>query len=177
MSELTTVARPYARAAFEFAISNNNIEAWSDMLFFAAEVAQDATMAKILICDKAPQELASIFMSICDDQLDEKGQNFIRILAENGRLSVLPRVAQLYAELEIDYKKEINVDVVSAYALSKKQQTELSKSLEKRLARKVNLNCSIDKSLIAGMVITAGDLVIDSTASGQLNRLSHTLQS
>ena len=177
MSELTTVARPYARAAFEFAVSDNNIEAWSTMLFFASEVAQDATMANILTCDKAPQELAKLFLSICDGQLNENGQNFIKILAENGRLSVLPRVAQLFAELENEHKKEINADVVSAYALSKKQQTELSKSLEKRLARKVNLNCSIDKTLIAGMVITAGDLVIDSTASGQLTRLSHTLQS
>ena len=177
MSELTTVARPYARAAFEFAVSNNNIEAWSTMLFFASEVAQDATMASILTCDKAPQELAKLFLGICDDQLNENGQNFIKILAENGRLSVLPRVAQLFAELENEHKKEINADVVSAYVFSKKQQTELSKSLEKRLARKVNLNCSIDKSLITGMVITAGDLVIDSTASSQLSRLSHTLQS
>ena len=177
MSELTTVARPYARAAFEFAVNNNNIEAWSAMLFFAAEVAQDATMANILTRDKAPQELANLFISVCDDQLDENGQNLIKVLAENGRLSVLPRVAQLYADLETEYKKEIDADVVSAYALSKAQKNELSISLEKRLARKVNLNCSIDKALIAGMVITAGDLVIDSTASGQLTRLSHTLQS
>lgn len=177
MSELTTVARPYARAAFEFAVSNNNIEAWSTMMLFAAEVAQNATMANILTRDKAPKELADLFINVCGDQLDENGQNFIKVLAENGRLSVLPRVTQLFCELETEYKKEIDVNVVSAYALSKAQLNELSKSLEKRLARKVNLNCSIDKSLIAGMVITAGDLVIDSTASGQLSRLSHTLQS
>jgi F-type H+-transporting ATPase subunit delta len=98
-------------------------------------------------------------------------------MAENGRLSVLPRVAQLYADLEAEHKQEMDVTVVSAYALSKKQKIELGQSLEKRLARKVNLNCSIDKTLITGMVITAGDLVIDSTAKGQLNRLSNTLQS
>jgi len=177
MSELTTVARPYARAAFEFAVSNNNVAAWSDMLIFVSQVAQDATVAKILTRDTAPQELAELFINICADQLDENGQNFIKVLAENGRLSVLPRVAQLFADLETEYKQEIDADVVSAYALSKTQQNQLSKSLEKRLARKVNLNCSIDKSLIAGMVITAGDLVIDSTASGQLIRLSNTLQS
>jgi len=177
MSELTTVARPYARAAFEFAASNKNIEAWSTMLSFVSEVAQDAAMANILTRDKAPQELAELFLNICADQLDENGQNFIKVLAENGRLSVLPRVTQLFAELETEYNKEVEADVVSAYALTKTQQNELSKSLEKRLARKVNLNCSIDKTLIAGMVITAGDLVIDSTASGQLTRLSNTLQS
>jgi len=177
MSELTTVARPYARAAFEFAVEHKNIKAWSEMLAFAASVVKNPTMADLLKGERAAQELASLFINVCDDQLDKHGQNFIKIMAENGRLSVLPRVTELYADLEAELKKEIDVTVVSAYALSKKQKDELSKSLEKRLARKVNLNCSIDKSLIAGMVITAGDLVIDSTAKGQLNRLSGTLQS
>jgi F-type H+-transporting ATPase subunit delta len=177
MSELTTVARPYARAAFEFAVDNNKIEAWSEMLFFTSEVVKNPTMVKILTKDKAAQELAKIFINVCENQLDENGQNFIKIMAENGRLSVLPRVAQLFADLEDEYKKQIDVIIVSAYALSKKQKDELSQSLEKRLARKVNLNCSIDKTLIAGMVITAGDLVIDSTAKGQLARLSNALQS
>ena len=177
MSELTTVARPYARAAFEFAVDNNNIEAWSKMLFFTAEVVNNPTMVKILTSDKAAQELANLFLNVCENQLDENGQNFIKLMAENGRLSVLPRVAELYASLEDEYKKQIDVKVVSAYTLSKKQKDELSISLEKRLARKVNLNCSIDKALITGMVITAGDLVIDSSAKGQLTRLSNALQS
>lgn len=177
MSELTTVARPYARAAFEFAVTHNNIDAWSSMLLFAAEVAKNATMADVLTRDKAPQDVANLFINVCDDQLDEYGQNFIKILAENGRLSVLPRIAQLYAELEHEHKKEINVDVVSAYELSNSQLIELSKALEKRLARKINLNCNVNETLIAGMVITAGDLVIDSSAIGQLNRLATTLQS
>jgi F-type H+-transporting ATPase subunit delta len=177
MSELTTVARPYARATFELAVDNNNIEAWSEMLFFAAEVVANPTIAAMLSGTKTTQELADVLINICDDRLDKSGQNLINIMAENGRLSILPHVAKLYAELVTAHNKEIDVIVVSAYALSKKQKDELSKSLEKRLARKVNLNCSIDKSLIAGMVITAGDLVIDSTAIGQLNRLSDTLQS
>ena len=172
MSELTTVARPYARAAFEFAVENNNISAWS-----GAAVVKDPTMVEILKSDKATKELAELFINVCAQQLDQNGQNLMKVMAENGRLSVLPRVTELFAELEDEYKKEIDVDIISAYALSKKQKTELSISLEKRLARKVNLNCSIDKTLITGMVITAGDLVIDSTAKGQLNRLSHALQS
>ena len=177
MSELTTVARPYARAAFEFAVDNNNIEAWSEMLLFTAEVVENPTMVNILTSDKTAQDLAELFLNVCQDQLDESGQNFIKIMAGNGRLRVLPRVAQLFAGLEDEYKKQVDVNVVCAYALSKKQQDELSNSLEKRLARKVNLHCSIDKTLVAGMEITAGDLVIDSSAKGQLIRLSNTLQS
>ncbi len=177
MSELTTVARPYARAAFEFAVEQNKIDAWSEMLFFAAEVVNNEAMAQILTSEKAAKELADLFIDVCADQLDEAGQNLVKVMAENGRLSVLPRVAELYADLQAEHNKEIDVVVVSAYALAKNQKDELSKSLEKRLARKVNLNCSIDKALITGMVITAGDLVIDSTAKGQLSRLSNTLQS
>ena len=177
MSELTTVARPYARAAFEFAVESKSIEVWSQMLFFAAQVANEPKVKKLLTSDKATQELADLFIQICGDQLDINGQNLIKLMAENGRLSVLPKVAQLFVKLEDAYNKEIDVSVVSAYALSKKQKEELCKSLEKRLELKVNLNCSIDKGLITGMVITAGDLVIDSTAIGQLNRLSDTLQS
>lgn len=177
MSELTTVARPYARAAFEFSVENNNVEAWADMLTFAASVASDATVAELLKGEKAAQKISDIFVDICEGQLDEYGLNFIKIMAENGRLSVLPRTAELFADLQAELKEEVDVNVVSAYVLSKKQQNELSLSLEKRLARKVNLNCSTDKSLITGMVITAGDLVIDSSAKGQLNRLSNTLQS
>ena len=177
MSELTTVARPYARAAFEFAVENKCIDTWSSMLQFSAEVVTNPTMAEILARDITAKELVNLFMSVCDGQLDEHGQNFIQIMAENGRLSVLPSVALLFSEFETALNMEIDVDVVSAYALSAKQKTQLSESLGKRLARKVNLNCSIDKALITGMVITAGDLVIDSTAMGQLNRLSNTLQS
>ena len=177
MSELTTVARPYARAAFEFAVESKSIEVWSQMLFFAAQVANEPKVKQLLTSDKATQELADLFVHICGDQLDINGQNLIKLMAENGRLSVLPKVAQLFVKLEDAYNKEIDVTVVSAYALSKKQKEELCKSLEKRLELKVNLNCSIDKGLITGMVITAGDLVIDSKAIGQLNRLSDTLQS
>ena len=177
MSELTTVARPYARAAFEFAVDNKSIDSWSSMLQFTAEVVNNPVMAELLTRDKTATELVNLFLSVCEGQLDEHGQNFIKIMAENGRLSALPRVALLFSELETARNMEIDVDVVAAYALSTKQKNEISESLEKRLARKVNLNCSIDKSLIAGMVITAGDLVIDSSAIGQLNRLSNTLQS
>jgi len=177
MSELTTVARPYARAAFEFAVENKCVDTWTAMLQFSAEVVNNPAMADVLARETTATELVNLFFSVCEGQLDEHGQNFIKVMAENGRLSVLPSVALLFSELETALNMEVDVNVVSAYALSEQQKIELSQSLEKRLARKVNLNCSIDETLIAGMVVTAGDLVIDSSAVGQLNRLSNTLQS
>ncbi|AGH79977.1 ATP synthase F1 subunit delta [Psychromonas sp. CNPT3] len=177
MSELTTVARPYARAAFEFANENNNIDTWYEMLVFASAIVENPTMAEILKSDRAKQEIGKLFIEVCSDQLDKNAQNLINVMVENGRLTALPTVTALFYDLVIKNKKEIDVNVVSAYVLSKKQKTELIAALEKRLALKVNINCSIDKTLITGMMITAGDLVIDSTAKSQLNRLFNTLQS
>jgi F-type H+-transporting ATPase subunit delta len=98
-------------------------------------------------------------------------------MAENGRLGILSTVSLLFAEYRNEWAKEVEADVVSATELSSEQQQQISVSLEKRLARKVKLNCSIDASLIGGVIIKSGDLVIDGSVSGKLSRLSEKLQS
>ena len=177
MSNLTTVARPYARAAFEYAFEHESISEWSTMLSFSALVADDATVKKMIESDKAPTYLANFFISICGDQLSLNGQNFIKSLAKNGRLSVLPRIAELFLTLEKEQEKAIDVNVTSAYVLNKQQIIKLTDSLEKGFNLKVNLNFSIDKSIIAGMVVTAGEFIIDSSVKTQLSRLSTALLS
>ncbi|MFO6424560.1 F0F1 ATP synthase subunit delta [Motilimonas sp. KMU-193] len=177
MSELTTIARPYAKAAFDFAVEKGNTEAWAEMLFFAAEVAKNDSIAQLLHGDRAGAELTEIFVSICEGQLDENGLNLIKVMAENGRLSVLPLVNDMYLALVAEYNQEVEANVVSSVELTKDQEAKIVASLEKRLARKVKLNCSVDKSLIGGVVITAGDLVIDGSVRGKLNRLADSLQS
>ena len=176
MSELTTVARPYANAAFDFAVENQAVDQWLGMLHFAAEVAQNEAVSELLSGMTAAETLADLFVKLCGEQLNENGQNFIKVLAENKRLQALPEILALYTELKAEYEKEIDVDVKSATALSQQQQDELSKSLEKRLARKVKLNCNVDAELIAGFVIQAGDMVIDGSVKSKLNRLSDALQ-
>ncbi|WP_278358111.1 F0F1 ATP synthase subunit delta, partial [Idiomarina abyssalis] len=104
-------------------------------------------------------------------------KNFVKVLAENERLPVLPAVSELYQTLRAEHDKEVTVDVKSAVKLLKAQQTALSKALEKRLQRKIKLNCSVDKSIIGGLVIEAGDTVIDGTLRGKLDRLAYALQS
>lgn len=177
MSELTTIARPYAKAAFDFAVEKGNTETWAEMLFFAAQVAQNESVAQLLKGDRAGAELTEMFLTICEGQLDENGQNLIKVMAENGRLSVLPLVSELYLGLVAEFKQEVEAGVVSATELTKDQEANIIASLEKRLARKVKLNCSVDKSLIAGLVITAGDLVIDGSVRGKIDRLADSLQS
>ena len=176
MSELTTVARPYAKAAFDFAVEKGAIEQWQQMLAFAAEVTLNPDMKNVLSSAMASEQLAQLFINICDEQLDENGQNLIKVLAENQRLVALPAISDLFDALKADYEKEIEVQVTAATELTEAQQTALSASLEKRLARKVKLHCNVDAALVAGMVIKAGDTVIDGSIKSKLSRLSDALQ-
>ncbi len=176
MSEWTTIARPYAQAAFDYAVENKNIAHWQEMLAFAAQVSVNDTIKSLLTGSLAAEKLAEVFNGVCGEQLDQEGQNLIMILAENRRLQALPDIALLFTQLKAEFEKEIDVDVTSAVKLTKAQQTSLSKSLETRLARKVKLNCSVDPELIAGVLIKAGDTVIDGSLRSKLNRLSDALQ-
>ena len=177
MSELTTVARPYAKAAFDFAIEANAVDNWLEMLVFAAEVSKDETITEYLSGGTSVEESQNIFLKICDEQLNSEGQNFIKIMAENKRLLVLPQVVEQFSELKAEYEKTIVVDITSAVELTAEKLTSLTAALEKRLARKVKLNCHVDASIVSGLVIKAGDMVIDGSVKNKLNRLATTMQS
>jgi F-type H+-transporting ATPase subunit delta len=177
MSDLTTTARPYAKAAFDFAVEANAIESWLEQLSFAAQVSQDNTIQTYLSGDVSVEQAITLFLNVCGEQVESKGQNFLKILAENHRLLALPQVLEQFCELKAEYEKTVNVDVTSAVELESTQTETLSTALEKRLARKVKLNCKVDKSIISGLIIQAGDMVIDGSVQGKLNRLSQSLQS
>ncbi|RUO75039.1 F0F1 ATP synthase subunit delta [Pseudidiomarina sediminum] len=177
MSELTTVARPYAKAAFDFALEQGAIEKWHEMIVFAAAVAKDEAMATFLSSAETLDKKVEVFINVCGEQLDEKGQNFVRLMAENDRLKALPAVEKLYSEFRADYEREIAVDVTAAVELTQQQQDNLAQTLEKRFSRKVKLNCSVDAAIVSGLYIKAGDTVIDGTVRGKLERLTHALQS
>lgn len=176
MSELTTVARPYAKAAFDFAVEHKAVDKWQQMLAFAGAVAENEEMHELLTGAMASEQLAEIFVNVGGDELDEHAQNLIKVLAENKRLLALPEISVMYDAYKAEFDKEVDVDVTSAAALSDTQQQELSKSLEQRLARKVKLNCNVDPDLIGGLVVKAGDTVIDGSVKSKLNRLSDALQ-
>ncbi|WP_116475437.1 F0F1 ATP synthase subunit delta [Zobellella maritima] len=175
--EMKTIARPYAKAAFDFAVENKAVENWLSMLSFAAEVASNEDMTHVLSSDLNAEKMAEVFLVVCGEQLDEHGQNLIKAMAANGRLSVLPAVVQEFVAMKTELDREVEADVVSATKLTKQQVAKIQASLEKRLERKVKLNCSVDKALMAGIIIKAGDMVIDGSVRGRLSRLAETLQS
>ena len=177
MSNLTNIARPYAKAAFEFALEQNALSGWQQMLAFAAEVAKDQQMGVFLRSNSTADTQASLFNQVCADQLDQPAQNLIMLMAENQRLLALPEVFAQFNELKDEHEREVNVDVIAATELSAAQQEKLAAALSKRLARNVKLNCSVDPNVVGGMLMKAGDMVIDGSIRGKLDRLITTLQS
>ena len=175
MSELTTIARPYAKAAFDFAIEQSAVEKWTEMLGFAAAVAEDETVKAYLSSSLSAQKLADTVISICGEQLDQYGQNLIRLMAENKRLSAISTVFEFKHYVE-EHQAIAEVEVTSAQPLNATQIEKIAAAMEKRLARKVKLNCNVDSSLIAGVVIRTEDFVIDGSSRGQLARLANELQ-
>ena len=181
MSELTTIARPYAKAVFDFAIEQRSIDKstvkkWEDMLGFLAEVIENDTMKDFLTSSFSAEKLADTVISICGEQVDQYGQNLIRLMAENKRLTVLPIVFKEFQHYVEEYNAIAEVQVTSAQPLSIAQQEKVAAAMEKKLARKIKLNCNVDTSLIAGVIIRTDDFVIDGSSRGQLNRLANELQ-
>lgn len=177
MSEVITVARPYAKAAFDVAVEHKALDKWLEMLTFAAEVARNDTVQGLLHGSVGTEKLGDLFVQICGDQLNEQGQNLIKVMAENGRLSVLPAVLTEFVALKSELEKQLDASVCSASPLSDADVAKIQASLEKRYGRTVKLNFSTDPSLMAGLVIKAGDEIIDASVRNKLNRLAEALQS
>ncbi len=179
MAESTTIARPYARAAFETAQAGKKkgLALWSDMLGLASAIAADAAMQRLLASPALDQrQKAELLIELCGDTLDPAGSNFIRLLADNHRLSLLPAIAQVYEQLRSDAEKTVEAEIIAAFEVSDEQRDKLAKVLRKRLGRDVTLSCRVDESLIGGAIIRAGDLVIDGSARSKLGKLASALR-
>jgi F-type H+-transporting ATPase subunit delta len=176
MAELATVARPYARAAFEHARGEDALGAWAEFLAAAASVVRDPQMAAVLGNPELPRErvveLLSEIVSSTGVTPDERQKNFLNLLAENHRLALLEAIAAAYALLRAEAERTIEIEVVSALALTDEQRGRLVKALAKRFERTVQLKESVDPELIGGAVIRAGDLVIDGSLKSRVEQLA-----
>lgn len=177
MSELITIARPYAKAAFDFAKKRHQILHWQQMLQFAAMVSKDSKMSSLFSSDTNPVTLAELFVAICGDTLDRHGQNFIKILSENKRLILLSEIFFLFNTYCAEQEEIVNVEIISAIKLGQRQIEKITLAVERRLSCHIKITNKINESLICGFVIRAGNLVIDSSIRGRLDRLTDFLQS
>ena len=178
MAERATIARPYAKAAFEYAREANAFADWSLGLRQAAEIVADPRVAPLT---KSPQwtatDLVSLITDVAGTNLNAGMQNFVRVLAENHRLLLLPEIAAHYEVLRSAVENTIDVEVVSAVPLDAAQADKLKQALSTRLKRLVRMQNSVDATLLGGAVVRAGDLVIDGSLKGRLARLATELTS
>jgi F-type H+-transporting ATPase subunit delta len=176
MAEKNTIARPYAQAAFEIAQADNDLKQWSDMLQLLAAVVSDDLMQSIIgNASIEINKVVDILLGVSGDQLTDKGKNFVKVLAESRRLTVLPEIAALYEAQRAEAEKTIEAEVASAFPLSDAQQQQIAAALKKRLGREVNLVARTDESIVGGAIVRAGDLVIDGSITGQLEKLAANL--
>ena len=178
MADLTTLARPYAKAAFEIARENNDLTNWSNMLSLAANVSSNNTVKSAISSPTLTADAqAAILVNLCGEELDQKGKNFISLLAENKRLTLLSEIAEIYEILRASEEKTIEVELTTAHETNPEVTEKLATALKNRLQREINLTSKVDASLIGGAVIRAGDTVIDSSVRGKLRKLAEAMNS
>jgi F-type H+-transporting ATPase subunit delta len=176
MAEATTTARPYAKALFEHALAVKQLAQWSAILQDLSLVLSDQ-QAKDFIDNPASTVAlqADLLRSIVPlaNYGEERAvvEHLIALLAQNKRLLLLPEIEQQYQVLRTEQEKTVTAKVSSFTELTSAQEQELIRSLSQRLQRQVVLDVSLDKSLLGGAVIYAGDLVIDGSVRGELNKL------
>lgn len=173
MAERLTLARPYAEAVFRLAEESKTLPKWSAVLGFLRALLADQELAAIV--GNPNVDDARTLTLICDiagDRIDEQARNLVRLLIDNGRLGLLDEISSQYEILRAEAEKTIEVEVRTAYMLDGGQQQAIASALEKRLGRSVSLNVQEDKNLIGGVLIRAGDLVIDGSIKGRLAQLA-----
>lgn len=169
----TTIARPYARAAFAVARDDGKAAQWSTALAFAARVAADPAVEGLLVHPALTDQDAVTLLA--PEGADGKFAAFIALLADNGRLGVLPEIAGMFEELRAEDERVVLATVTSAAELPEAEVEQIRSALARRFGREVKVETAIDEGLIGGAVISAGDVVIDGSLKGKLARLQSAL--
>jgi F-type H+-transporting ATPase subunit delta len=177
MAEPSTIARPYAEAAFRLADAQGKLADWSAVLANLSAVAADARMREAISDPNFPAaKVAGLFISVLAGKLTGEAENFVRVLAENGRLDVLAEIRTQYEALKNEREGTVEVEVYTAFEMDQAQVADLVSRLEKKTGRKVKARVSVDKSLIGGVKVVIGDKVIDGSARAQLSALENALK-
>ncbi len=177
MTQPLTIARPYARAAFEIAAASGTQNAWAEKLAFAAEVAAQPQVVALFGDPRlSPQALASLFVR-SGEAADSEFARFLGVLADNGRLRELPEIAALFEQMKRDAEHVLKVHVRSAVPLDDGEAARLVEALKRRFNSDIELERSIDPSVMGGAVIDAGETVIDGSLKSRLAKLETALTS
>lgn len=175
MSSALTLARPYARAAFELARSGNALGEWAGKLAFAAQVAADPRVAALFGDPRVAQkDLAALVMPE-GEAADSPFAGFVHVLSENRRLPVLPEIGALFEELKHEAERVLKVNLRSAAPIDATETAKLKDALKRRFGRDIEIEQSVDEDVLGGVVIDAGEVVIDGSVRGRLAQLEQAL--
>ncbi len=178
MAELSTLARPYAKAAFEYARAHDALAEWARQLATCAAVISDDRVSMVLDNPALTgEQQANVVNELCGVSTDEPVKNFVAILATNKRLNLLPKILAQFDLLKANLEKTVDVEVISAFELQDALTEKIAGALRGKLEREVNVTTSRDESLLGGVLIKAGDLVIDGSVRGRLNKLAEAMNS
>lgn len=176
MSDVTTIARPYAKAAFGYAKDFGVVEQWSAMLDLATQMSSVPELSSAAF-SLQPQQLLQVYQDVAGEHFDQPMYNFLMVLMENRRMAVLTEISQQFQKLATSSLGIKEVDVVSSSTLSDVQVTQLTRNLENHYNCQVKLNCRIDSNLIGGSVIRVGDKILDNSLLDRINRLKDVMKS
>ena len=176
MAEISTIARPYAVAAYKLGKEQKALAKWSEMLGFATQVANDVKMQAYINDPKVvASDLQNTFLKVCGDKLNDNAQNLIKVLVEYGRMSILPAITSAFEALKAQDEGTLDARIIAASKPSEAELKDLLKRLEAKFGKKIEADVTIDAELIGGFKIIVGDTVIDSSVKGQLQNLAYTL--
>ncbi|MDX9989890.1 F0F1 ATP synthase subunit delta [Thiothrix unzii] len=176
MSDLTTAARPYARAVFEMAQEAGKLTEWSAQLAaMSAVVAAEGSSALLAHPRMTKEQKATVFGEIAGDALDEQGRNLLKALAEHDRFVLLPEISTIFEQMKAEAEGAIEAEIISAQEMSDDQQQTIAAALQKRLGREIKLVTKVDPTLRGGAIVRAGDLVIDGSIQSRLKDMKAAL--
>jgi F-type H+-transporting ATPase subunit delta len=177
MSELSTLARPYAEAVFRMAQGEKDLAGWSARVQSLAMIVSDVQVARLIVDPAVPADrVAGLIIEVAGADLGERGANFVKVLAENDRLSLLPEIRTQFETLKATADGVLEAMITSAQELTQAQIDDLVAGLKAKFSRAVNVQVALDPELIGGAVIAIGDQVIDGSVKGRLQRMTFALQ-
>src|ERR1043166_7039779 len=177
MAEPSTVARPYAEAALRLADEAGPLARGSELLGGLAAVAADARVRRATADPRlSDAQRAGLFIAVLGGRLSADAENFVRVLAQNDRLTLLPEIREQFEALKNDREGVVEATLQSAFELTEAQLQDIVARLEKKTGRKVRPHVSVNRELIGGVRIVLGDKVIDGSARAQLAALEAALK-
>jgi F-type H+-transporting ATPase subunit delta len=176
MAEANSVARPYAVAVFDEASKLGDLKGWSDVLQSAANAVINPEVRALITSPRVTHsQLESLMLALCGDKLSAMQRNFIKLLVENQRLILSPEIAAMFEIMRAEAEKSVDVVVTSAFELDAAQKQKITAAMKKRMGREIRLSCETDRELMGGIIIRAGDKVIDGSARTRLSELANAL--